>query len=316
MGSASPQRFLVCGSLAFDHLLRYRGSFADYQTEYAVQALNASLPIEAYRICFGGCGGNISYGLGILKLPSILLSHAGQDFNDSYRQHLTRLGVNCDHVAIAEESTLSARCTIISDDHGNQITGFYPGDDPTPKRLLPSEIAMGTPFDFAVLAPESPNLMLAQARDLTELGRPFMFDPGQWISAFTASDLEEILPLAAYTVGNDHEFTVMASILNCPLEALATISQVLLVTRGETGVDIYQDGTKHSVPARATKNLVDATGSGDAFRAGFLWGLAQGASLASAVGAGCDVAAHAIGSASPQDYVLTETDKLQLLTRH
>lgn len=300
----SPVQILVCGSLAFDHLLRFQGSFQQYQTEYQVEALNASLPIHEYRTCYGGCGGNIAYGLGLLGVATTLLSHAGDDFNDSYRQHLKKAGVNCDFVAISPNSRISARCTIISDDHGNQITGFYPGDAGPETRLLPSKLPNIGEIDLAHLGPEAPDLMARQANDLHKLGIPFVFDPGQWVSKFTKDDLQDLLAHARYVIGNEHEMSVLAATLEITTLELARMTQTLITTRAADGVDLAFDGQQQHVPAMTVQTIVDATGSGDAFRAGLIFGLSKGEDLLGASRLGCQIAACALGSQSPQDYVL------------
>ena len=300
----APQQFLVCGSLAFDHLLRFQGSFEQYQTDYQVEALNASLPIHDYRICYGGCGGNICYGLGLLGMKATLLSHAGCDFDEQYRRHLTRLNIDCAHVAISPDSPISARCTIISDDHGNQITGFYPGDADPKLRKLPSQLPHIHDIDLALLGPESPELMLRQGRDLQQLGIPLMFDPGQWVSKFTAPDLEWFLNNSQYLIGNAHEISVITATLGVSLTSLADRAHTVIVTRAADGVDIFQAGRLQHVPAISAEHIVDATGSGDAFRAGLLFGLSQGLDLNGAAGYGCRLAAAALNSLSPQDYEL------------
>ena len=297
-----PKQILVCGSLAFDHLLRFQGSFQQYQTEYQVEALNASLPIHAYRTCYGGCGGNIAYGLGLLGVATTLLSHAGDDFEDGYRQHLFEAGVNCDYVAISPNSPISARCTIISDDHGNQITGFYPGDAGPQTRRLPSKLPNIGEIDLAHLGPEAPELMTRQAKDLLQLGIPFIFDPGQWVSKFTQEDLRDLLGHARYVIGNEHEMSVLAATLEIPTADLAGMTQTLMTTRAADGVDLAFDGQQQHVPADAVQTIVDATGSGDAFRAGLIYGLSNGKDLLQATRLGCQVAACALGSQSPQDY--------------
>ena len=93
---------LVCGSLAMDHLLRHHGSFKTYQETYGADALNASLPISEYRTCYGGCGGNIAYGLGVLGVPTVLLSHAGRDF-------FTITRTTCSHTTLIANSWRSTQ---------------------------------------------------------------------------------------------------------------------------------------------------------------------------------------------------------------
>lgn len=295
---------LVCGSLAIDQLLRFKGSFAQYQTDYQVEALNASLPIHEYRTCFGGCGGNISYGIAKLGLPVTLLSHAGLDFETDYRGHLNACGVNCESVTVVNDSPFSARCTIISDDHGNQITGFYPGDATAADRKRPSQLPNIEHISLAILGPEEPALMMLQAHDLARLKLPFIFDPGQWVSKFSKAELLDAMALSTFTIGNAHEIAVITATLGLETSELNQVAPTLLITRGADGVDLLREGKVRRVPAVKVAAINDATGTGDAFRAGLIYGLAQGLDLEDSAMLGCKVAHAALQSKAPQDYVV------------
>ncbi len=61
------------------------------------------------------------------------------------------------------------------------------------------------------------------------------------------------------------------------LDALAADGVLAVVTRSEKGSVIVQGDDKIEVPAFAIRQLVDTTGAGDLFAAGFLAGLARGA---------------------------------------
>ena len=297
-----PTKVLVCGSLAMDHLLRHRGSFKTYQETYGADALNASLPISEYRTCYGGCGGNIAYGLGILGVPTVLLSHAGRDFLTDYQSHQLAHHIDCQFVAVDPNAEFSARCTILSDDHGNQITGFYPGKADSSLRASAATVCMRTGADFAVLGPESPALMIKQGRELDSANIPFVFDPGQWVSEFTQEELEEMLDFRPMIFANEHEVEVLIVKLSMTLETLSARVPLLIRTRGSDGLDLYSDDAKNSIKAAKASAIVDTTGSGDAFRAGFIYGLAQGRDAISAARLGTIVAAKSIAHKDPQGW--------------
>ena len=61
--------------------------------------------------------------------------------------------------------------------------------------------------------------------------------------------------------------------------AIAGRCAVAAVTRGEKGSIILADGQRHVIPANPVERLVDTTGAGDQYAAGFLYGFAKGRPL-------------------------------------
>jgi len=51
---------------------------------------------------------------------------------------------------------------------------------------------------------------------------------------------------------------------------------VIVVTRGKDGSSVYAAGKEYNIPVVPEVSIVDPTGVGDAFRAGFLTGYAHG----------------------------------------
>jgi sugar/nucleoside kinase (ribokinase family) len=79
-------------------------------------------------------------------------------------------------------------------------------------------------------------------------------------------------------------------------EAIARLQgecEILAVTRGEKGSFVASVGEVHEIPAEPT-NVVDTTGAGDAYAAGFLHGLTQGTDLASCAHLGSVAASRII----------------------
>lgn len=69
---------------------------------------------------------------------------------------------------------------------------------------------------------------------------------------------------------------------------------IVACTESEHGAHVLSDGKRWHVPAIPTK-IVDATGAGDLFAAGFLWGLAEGRDLEICGRMGCIAASEVIG---------------------
>jgi sugar/nucleoside kinase (ribokinase family) len=69
---------------------------------------------------------------------------------------------------------------------------------------------------------------------------------------------------------------------------------LLVVTRGEEGAVAVEGGEQVEVPAEPVERIVDTTGAGDLFAAGFLAGRAQGRSNLGSLRMGAIAAAEVI----------------------
>ncbi len=79
--------------------------------------------------------------------------------------------------------------------------------------------------------------------------------------------------------------------------AVATVAgkvPVLVVTRSEKGAICLKDGQRHAVPAAPVKTVLDTTGAGDLFAAGFLTGHVRGKSPVESLEMGAIAAAEVI----------------------
>lgn len=90
--------------------------------------------------------------------------------------------------------------------------------------------------------------------------------------------------------------------------------EIAALTRGSEGCVIVEAGSKYEISAKAVKNVVDTTGAGDLFAAGFLYGLTRGDALTKCGILGGIVAAEVIShyGARPETSLaslLVENDK-------
>lgn len=76
---------------------------------------------------------------------------------------------------------------------------------------------------------------------------------------------------------NEHELKALYTTadFNSALEALRKDAKLAAVTRSEKGCVIIEGATTVEVPAAPVEQVVDTTGAGDLFAAGFLYGLAH-----------------------------------------
>ncbi|MDA0978168.1 MAG: carbohydrate kinase family protein [Proteobacteria bacterium] len=300
-GNGVRDTVLVTGSTAIDQTGYYDGSFETYQSQYRINALNMSFQLGRLQTSFGGCAPNIAYGLTRLGVPVIPLSSAGRNFRDRYQAHLESAGISTDYIAIDESVENCASCMMVNDNHGNQIIAFYPGPG-AELRSLPSQIPAINRVGLAILGPEEPDLTLRQARDLAPLDIPIMFDPGQVVTAFEAAHITEMLEIADVLIVNDYERSVMCANTGLQPADIESLVTEVVVTHGGKGVEVISRGQRTRVAAVPDVKIVDVTGSGDAFRAGYAYGVLKGLGARQRAEIGCILAALNLGGPHTQTY--------------
>ncbi len=104
-----------------------------------------------------------------------------------------------------------------------------------------------------------------------------------------------------YVIGNEEEIKSLweTEDLEEALAKTAAICPLVACTRSGDGVVILHDGARIDVPVEEI-TPVDATGAGDGFAAGFLYGLATGADLRRCGEMGCVVAGEVIRHMGPR----------------
>ena len=107
-------------------------------------------------------------------------------------------------------------------------------------------------------------------------------------------DFRKLVRELDYVIGNEHEWEALYQTdLSTALEQAAAESGLVVCTRSGQDVVLVRGAEEAVVPVDEIVP-VDATGAGDQFAAGFLYGLATGASLEVSGRMGCIAAAEVI----------------------
>jgi adenosine kinase len=268
------RRLAVSGSLAYDQIMDFPGKFHDHILPGQIHNLNVSFLIGALRRSFGGTAGNIAYNLSLLGLKPLLFGVVGSDFL-AYEKWLKKNGTDLSQIAKVDDK-VTAAAYIITDQTDNQITAFYPGPD---IKNYARRAASVPHLDLAIIAADDTKRMLEYATIYRQKKVPFIFDPGQQLTALNDAELRGAIKGAKVLIGNDYEIKLISKRLKLNLAALAKMVEILVVTKGGTGSEIYSAGKKVVVPPAKPKNTSDPTGAGDAYRAGLIYGLLAGYDL-------------------------------------
>jgi len=262
---------LITGSIAYDTIMVFPDRFRNHLLPDQLHILNVCFLTPEMRREFGGTAGNIAYNLKQLGGDPLVMATVGEDI-EPYLYRLQRLGIDATGLRkVAGQFTAQAFITTDLDD--NQITAFHPG---AMNHAHENHIDASLGAGLAIVAPDGKEGMLQHARECARHRVPFLFDPGQGLPMFSRDELQEFVRLADYVAVNDYEGKMLEEKSGRALVDLAREVKALVLTLGAQGSRIYADGETHEIPAAPAERVVDPTGCGDAYRAGLLYGLAEG----------------------------------------
>jgi sugar/nucleoside kinase (ribokinase family) len=116
------------------------------------------------------------------------------------------------------------------------------------------------------------------------------------------ADKKEALPYITYLKANEFEMQAVTGLTDVQEGAkyLAEMGvKEVIITLGSKGSVIYANGTFHEIPAYKPASIVDATGCGDTYMAGYLLQKVKGASIQEAGEFGAAMATLKIESSGP-----------------
>jgi len=232
----------------------------------------------------GGSAANVAVGASRLGVKSGFIGSIGFDtFGRVLLEELEHEGVDVAHVKV--DTSTSSGLTVIAINNKGQVIMFgYTGAS---DKLFPSDLnkeyisssehvhITGLSFDTALAAAE-----IAKKANVT-----VSFDPGRLMSKM---GLKRLLPLLHYVdqiLLNQEEAQELTGVIELEKAAKAIITsgpKMVIIKRGPDGVFAMNHSKSFSVPAYPVK-VVDTTGAGDAFSAGFITAQLEGKSLEDSV---------------------------------
>ncbi|MBO3745615.1 carbohydrate kinase family protein [Streptosporangiaceae bacterium NEAU-GS5] len=300
-------RIAVTGSIATDQLMTFPGRFGDQLIAEQLDRVSLSFLVDDLQIRRGGCAANIAFGMACLGLRPILVGAVGADFAD-YRSWLERHGVDCDSIHVSElRHTARFLCT--TDEEHNQIASFYTGAMAEAREIELGPIGdrIGG-IDLVLVSPNDPDAMHRHTDEARARGIAFAADPSQQLARMPGDEIRRLIEGAAYLFSNDYEKGLIEQKTGWSDEEVLDRVGVRVTTLGPKGARIDRKGepSLHISPAPEL-GKADPTGVGDAFRAGFLAGLAWGLPLERCAQVGNLVATHVLEQVGGQEYELGQS---------
>ncbi len=293
-------RILVTGSIAYDYIMVFPGRFRDHILPDKMHVLSVSFLVDSLQRRRGGTGANIAYNLALLGERPVVVGTVGEDFGE-YRDWLESAGVDTSGVrVIADEHTAS--CFINTDLQDSQITAFYPGAMAKAATISLIDDLKATSDDIVVIAPNDPAAIERYTTECKAAGIPYLYDPSMQLPRMTKEQLLDGCQGAKIIAGNDYEFGMMAEKMGISEPDLRRSAPITVMTLGEAGALITVDGEEFQIPPSKPRQVVDPTGGGDAFRAGFIRGMQLGLSWPVTGRLAALTAVHAVEHPGPQQH--------------
>ena len=295
-------RIAVTGSVATDHLMTFNGRFAEALIPEKLSALSVSFLVDDLDVRRGGVGANIAFGLGVLDHQPLLVAAVGADFDD-YRSWLNRHGVDTDAVKI-DDGRHTARFVCTTDLDQNQIASFYPGAMASARDIeLGPILERSGGFGMVIIGADDPVAMVNHTNECRQRGLPFAADPSQQLSSLSGDEITTLVDGAAVLFSNEYESALIEQRTGWTTADVLERVDIRVTTLGKNGARVDRRGhdpIEVSVPQE--ERVADPTGVGDAFRAGFLAGMAWEVGLERSAQVGCLMATYVVETVGTQEY--------------
>jgi adenosine kinase len=162
--------------------------------------------------------------------------------------------------------------------------------------------------DFLVVAPNNPVGAVRHVKAARAVGVDYMFDPAFNIVHFPVDDLSEAVKNCRILVGNDYEIELIRRQLRWSDEEFFSMDRVVITTLGSKGSVVREGLQEISIPVAKVDKVIDPTGAGDAYRAGFVAGFVRGFDLEVCGRMGAVASAYAVETYGTQNYEYSTGD--------
>jgi adenosine kinase len=308
---------LVTGSMGYDTIMDFPSRFKEHLLPEKLHQINVSFVVNRMERQLGGTATNIAHSLALYKKNKVkLLASVGKD-GDLLLEYMKHNGIDVSGVLV-DKTIFSANGTVITDQDDNQIWGFYYGACEAAKDINLDDYAGKD--SLLIISANHPKAFMNFQKQAIKSKIDYMYDPGMTLSWNTAEDLSEGVYNCKWLVGNDYEIARICKILNTSVKKIVKKGIRVITTLGGEGVRYQDDKMEYFVPAIKVEKMIDPTGAGDAWRAGFVTGVVQQLSIEESLRLGNATASYAVEMYGTANHNPSETalqkraDSLKKLT--
>jgi adenosine kinase len=303
---------LLTGSVAYDYLMTFPGHFKEQILPERLGSISLSFLVDSMSKQRGGVAPNIAYTMALLGERPRVMATVGEDFED-YRAWLEAKGVDTSLMCVVP-GVFTASFFATTDHASAQIASFYPGAMGYASMQTLKELASKP--DLVMVSPNAPDAMMKFPAECRELGIDYLYDPSQQVLRLEGNELARDMEGAKFLFCNDYEFGLISKKTGWSLDQTLDHVQILVITRGKDGADLYAGADTVHIPTVPEDEIVDPTGVGDAFRAGFLTGYSRGFDWKLCGEVGSLAAVYCLEQRGPQSHNYTRDEFVKRFRRH
>lgn len=266
---------------------------------------NSTVELKSRKEHFGGTGANLARMASSLGVSTALSSHVGTDFPKEFMEALRESGVDTTDV-VKVRGQRTPFIIMISDKDHNQV-GFVDQAAVLMQDTLPIRTHTVDSSKFVHIGTGRPSYMLKVARRAKGRKKTVCFDPAQEIHyVYTPETLKAIMEYCDIFFCNSAELDRAKAYLNLKedVEILSYVNMVVN-TRGGEGSRVMTEDDEILVGTIQADTVVDTTGAGDGYRAGFYAGLNRSLPFEECAWVGAATASFVVESVGAQNKMPT-----------
>lgn len=247
--------------------------------------------INDMMISSGGSASNIASGIGRLGKKVYFFGNIGEDNHTNLLlEDFDNDGVDYSIAKLSQKPNNT--CYSIVDNNSKRIMYAYNNVNFTASDF-PQDFYTST-LKYIIFTSLSKSEIIAQyeliAQKCRENGTKVIFSPGNIFVKFGVEKIRNLIGLSDYLVLSESEF----KLLNLEVNFLLDICPVVIITKGNKGVEYYDKNNFKKYQAYTIENPIDSTGAGDCFLAAFVSSLLENSSIDEAINFSIKVAALSV----------------------
>ena len=263
---------VINGYVSMDHIIKVS---SPAQNGYTSIVTNS----DHNKIYYGGCSVNIAVALCRLGRKVLPILRVGSDYEScGFKDFLEKSNVPLEGISILPQETTSS-CYLIEDNHNEHITIYYPGSMDKKYAVSPQDsFFQNAGLGIITVASKPDNEFFLKQCEKYQV--PVVFGMKDDFDAFPVEFLKKILIQSRIIFMNETEREIIEKLFGCSsVSRLFEIgkAETIITTMGEAGSICYHKNESagmetYQINACPVDKVVDVTGAGDAYMAGFLYG--------------------------------------------